>query len=313
MNTKNKKVTTRDGFGDALVEAGLQNEKIVVLSADLAESTRAHHFAKKFPNRFFEMGVAEENMVGTAAGFALGGKVPVTCSYAVFSPQNTMGPIRASICYSKLNVKIIGGHAGISTGPDGATHQALEDISLMRTLPNMVVLVPADYAEAKKATFAMLKHHGPCYLRIGKHADSPVTTSNTPFEIGRAVTLKEGKTVSIFSCGTMVAEALRAAEALDDHNISTKVINMHTIKPFDRFAVLDAVSHSQLIITMEEHQISGGLGSAVAEVLAELPTHPPLYRVGMHDTFGESGEGKELLQKYGLNAQAVVTFVLGEL
>lgn len=311
--SEEKKRTTRDGFGTALVQAAQKNKAVVALTADLRESMKLDAFAEQFPDRFFEMGVAEENMVGVAAGLALAGKIPVTCSYAVFSPQNTMGPLRASVCYSKTNVKIIGGHAGISTGPDGATHQALEDIAQMRSLPNMVVVVPADYYEAQKATHAIIEHNGPAYLRVGKYPTKDVTTQSDVFELGRASVLKEGNTVTIIACGTMVAQALDAAQILESHNISVQVINMHTIKPFDRFAILETAQKVQLIITMEEHQVIGGLGSAVAEVLSELPHHAPLHRVGMLDTFGESGDADDLLQKYGLTAQAVVEFVLDTL
>lgn len=307
-----KKRTTRDGFGEALVEVATNDEKIVALTADLRESMRLDAFAEAFPDRFFDVGVAEENMVGIAAGLGLTGRTAVTCSYAVFNPQNTMGPIRASVCYSKTNVKIIGGHAGISTGPDGATHQALEDISMMRTLPNMIVVVPADFHEAKKATKAILEHHGPAYLRIGKHPTKQVTTEQSSFELGRASVLREGTHVAIIACGTMVAEAVDAADALATHGISAEVINMHTIKPLDRFSILELAEKFQLIVTVEEHQITGGLGSAVAEVLSELPQHPPLHRMGMLDSFGESGSGEELLNKYELTADAIVTLVLDE-
>ncbi|MCA9369114.1 MAG: transketolase family protein [Pseudomonadales bacterium] len=310
--TKEKR-TTRDGFGEALVEAARKDPHIVALTADLRESMRLDGFAEQFPNRFFEIGVAEENMVGIAAGLALTGKTPVTCSYAVFNPQNTMGPIRSSVCYSKTNVKIIGGHAGISTGPDGATHQALEDIAMMRTLPNMIVVVPADYHEAKKATQAILDYHGPAYLRIGKYLTQPVSDENTEFKLGKATILREGNTVAIIACGTMVAEAIKAADQLETHNVSTEVLNMHTIKPIDRFSILELAGHVQLIVTIEEHQITGGLGSAVAEVLAELPQHPPLHRIGMLDQFGESGPSDALLKKYGLTADAIVDLALSKI
>ena len=312
MAKENNK-TTRDGFGEALVEAATKNSAVVALTADLRESMRLDAFAQTFPDRFFEMGVAEENMVGAAAGLALAGKIPVACSYAVFNPQNAMGLIRTSVCYSKTNVKIIGGHAGISTGPDGATHQALEDIALMRTLPNMIVVVPADYQEAKKATHAIIEHHGPAYLRIGKFPTNAVTTESATFELGRATTLRQGNTVAIIACGTMVSEALRAAELLEKYSISVEVLNMHTIKPFDRFSILELVQQKKLLISMEEHQITGGLGSAIAEVLSELSHHPPLHRMGMLDTFGESGPDRELLKKYELTAEAAVALVLDEL
>lgn len=311
--TDQKKQTTRDGFGSALVEIARQNNTVVALTADLRESMKLDNFATEFPDRFFEVGVAEENMVGIAAGLALGGKIPVTCSYAVFNPQNTMGPLRASVCYSKTNVKIIGGHAGITTGQDGATHQALEDISMMRTLPNMIVVVPADYHEAQKATKAIIEHHGPAYLRIGKYPTADVTTQTDTFELGRASILKEGTNVALIACGTMVAEAIQAAHMLENQHISTEVINMHTIKPLDRFTILEAAQKKQLLVTMEEHQITGGLGSAVAEVLSELPKHAPLHRIGVLDTFGESGKPEDLLAKYGLTAQHVVELVLNTL
>lgn len=310
---KTQKRTTRDGFGTALLAAAQQNPAVVALTADLRESMRLDAFAEAFPERFFEMGVAEENMIGVAAGLAIAKKIPVACSYSVFSPQNAMGPLRTSVCYSKLNVKIIGGHAGISTGEDGATHQALEDIALMRSLPHMLVVVPADFTEAQKATRAIIEHHGPAYLRVGKYATEDVTNAETPFELGRATILKEGSTVALIACGTMVAEAMNSAAELEKQGISVEVLNMHTIKPLDRFSIMDVAHKTKLIVTIEEHQIIGGLGSAVAEVLAELPHHPPLHRMGVLDTFGESGTSLELLEKHGLTAAHITEVVLQKL
>ncbi len=293
--------TTRDGFGKGLVEAAEKHPNLIGLCADLTESTRMEWFADKYPERFVEMGVAEENMVGVAAGLALGGKKAVAASYAVFSPGNSLGPLRSSVCYSNLDVKIIGGHSGMSAGPDGATHQALEDLAVMRTLPNMTVVVPCDQEEARKAMLALADQVGPGYLRTGKHSVLTITTPETPFLIGRAETFQEGKDIAIIAVGVMVAPALDAAAMLEQKGISAKVINMHTIKPLDLTAIADA-AQTGAIVTAEEHQVAGGLGSAVAEAVVRLPRPIPIGMVGVNDSFGESGETNDLMRKHGLNA-----------
>lgn len=305
--------TTRDGFGIGLKEAAAENQLVVGLCADLTESTRMHWFAQAFPERFLQMGVAEENMVGVAAGLALTGKTAVAASYAVFSPGNSLGPIRASVCYSNLPVIIVGGHAGLTTGQDGATHQALEDIAIMRSLPNMSVVVPADQEEARKAIQALIAQKSPGYIRTSKHEIAIITTRDAQFKIGQAITLKEGTDATIIACGNMVSSALSAAQALTSEGISARVLNMHTIKPLDTAAILKAAQETKAIVTVEEHQIYGGLGSAVAEVLAQSKFHPAFKIMGVADTFGESGDGSQLLEKYGLsptNIQDTITALL---
>lgn len=297
--------TTRDGFGQGLVEAAAENPELVGLCADLTDSTRMREFQKNYPERFVEMGVAEENMIGVAAGLALGGKIPVAASYAVFSPGNSLGPLRSSVCYSNLPVKIMGGHTGLSAGRDGATHQALEDLAIMRTLPNMTVIAPCDQEEARKAIKALVKHPGPGYLRTGKHSSLNITSESTPFEIGKALMLREGTDVTIIACGTMVSQALDAADMLEYKKISAAVINLHTIKPIDVEAIVLAAEKTGAIVTAEDHQQMGGMGSAVAEVVAAK--HPvPMEFVGMDDSFGESGSSLNLMAKYRLTAPAIV-------
>lgn len=296
--------TTRDGFGIALKEVGEDNVGPVVLCADLSESTRVHWFREAFPDRFIETGVAEENMVGVAAGLALAGKIPVASSYATFSPGNSWGPLRSSICYTNANVKLAGGHAGFSAGPDGATHQGLEDIALTRVLPNMTVVVPADQEEARKATHAIIKHKGPCYIRLGK-SKIPHTSTSGEFEIGKAVVMKPGTDVTLIACGTMIWRALKAAETLEKKNISARVINMHTIKPLDTEAVDKAAKETKAIVTIEEHQVAGGLGSAVAEHLASAQNRPPMKIMGVEDSFGESGTDEELIVKHKLTPKDI--------
>lgn len=296
--TKN---TTRDGFGKGLVEAASQNKNVFGLCADLTESVRMNWFEDSFPERFLQMGVAEENMLGVAAGLALGGKIAVAGSYAVFSPVNSLGPIRSSVCYSNLPVIIVGGHAGITTGADGATHQALEDIAVMRSLPNMTVVVPSDMEEARKAIIALISQEKPGYIRIGKFPVLDITTSKTPFEISKALTLREGNDITLIATGVMVQSALLAAELAQKDGISVRVINLHTIKPIDREVILKVAIETKAIITIEDHQRFGGLGSAVAEVISELPSHAPLTIMAINDTFGESGDPEELLEKYSLS------------
>ncbi len=302
--TKAQQKPTRDGYGDGLVLAGEKNKNVVVLCADLTESTRSLAFQKKFPERFVEMGVAEQNMASVAAGMALAGKIPFISSYAVFSPGRNNEQIRTTICYNEANVKIAGAHAGISVGPDGATHQALEDIGLMRMLPGMMVVVPCDAVEASKATMAAAEISGPVYLRFGREKTPVITTAHTPFKIGQAEIFKNGKDAVIFASGPMVHNALLAALELEQEKISVAVINIHTIKPLDKDMILKYAYETKAVVTVEEHQIHGGLGGAVAELLAqEMPT--PLEFIGVQDSFGESGTPAELIEKYGMGVESI--------
>lgn len=305
MSTQNLQ-STRDGFGLGLLQAAQQNKQVVGVCADLTESTRMHWFKDQFSERFFQIGVAEQNLIGVSAGLALAGYIPFAASYACFSPANSWGVIRTSVCYNDVPVKIIGGHAGFTTGEDGATHQSLEDIATMRVLPNMTVIVPADGEEARKATLAAAQYPGPVYLRTSKHTVTPIINEDTPFAIGQAITLREGHDLTLIACGSVVTEALQAAEILAKQHTTARVINMHTIKPIDTAAILAAAAQTKAIITVEDHQIIGGLGSAVAEVLAEEGKNLPFKRLGAQNTFGESGKGSELLRKYGLDAEAIV-------
>ena len=280
----------------------------MVLCCDLTESTRSLQFKEAYPERFLEIGVAEQNLAGVAAGLALEGKVPFCSSYAVFNPGRNWDQIRVSVCYTNANVKIVGAHAGISVGPDGATHQGLEDIATMRVLPNMTILAPCDYYETKKATIAAAKINGPVYIRFGRNATPVFTTPDTPFEIGKAYVLREGTDVTIVSCGPLVYEALLAAHELEVEGLSVEVINCPTIKPLDIDTIIASAKKTNAVVSVEEHQITGGLGGAVAETLGE---HYPatLQRIGMPDTFGESGEPHELLKKYGMTKPAIVVAV----
>lgn len=300
-----EQVPSRNGFGEGLVLAAEENEQVVGLCADLTESTRMQAFAEKFPQRFIEVGVAEQNLVTVAAGLALGGKIPFTSSYATFSPGRNWEQIRTTICYNDVPVKIIGSHAGLSVGPDGATHQALEDIAMMRALPNMVVVSPADSIEAKKATQAIARYPSPCYLRLSREKVPVITSEQTPFEIGKAEVFYEGKDVTVIATGQMVYRALLAAKELESHKISVRVINCHTIKPIDKETILKAAEQTGAIVSAEEHQVTGGLGGAVAEVLSQnFPV--PLKIIGVEDRFGESGEPNELLEKFGLTKEAII-------
>jgi len=295
----------RDGFGGALLELGKKNKDMVVVSADLAESTKCLEFGEKYPGRFFEVGVAEQNMAGVAAGLALEGLTPFMCSFAVFSPGRNWEQIRISICYNKANVKIVSSHAGLNVGEDGATHQALEDIALMRVLPNMTVIAPCDYEETKKAVLVAAKIKGPVYIRYGREKTPVITTKQSKFKIGKAEILRQGKEVTIIACGPMVFEALQAAEELAKQKISAEVINCHTIKPLDKATIIKSAKKTGKVVTVEEHQVNGGLGSAVAEVLAQ--NYPvPMKIIGMPDKFGESGTAKQLLNKYRLNSKVIV-------
>lgn len=298
-------VSGRDAFGKALLELAEHNEKVVALTADLAEAIRVHWFAEKYPERFFQMGIAEQDLVGTAAGLALAGYVPFATTFAVFAANRANEQIRMAVCYNRANAKIAVSHGGLTPGEDGATHQGLEDIAAMRMMPGMTVLVPADGEETRLATFAAAAHEGPVYLRLGRLPFPSVTDrTDEPFIIGKARTLKKGADVTLIACGIMVGMACEASEQLQREGISAAVVDMHTIKPIDREAVVEAARATGCIVTAEEHSVLGGLGGAVAEVLSEeIPV--PLVRVGTMDTFGESGDPKELLVKYGLTPEAI--------
>ncbi len=298
----------RDGYGEGLILAGEMNDQVVAVCADLTESTRTQEFADRWPDRFVQVGVAEQNLVTMAAGMAAIGKIPFVTSYATFSPGRNWEQIRTTICYNDQPVKIIGSHAGISVGPDGATHQALEDLAIMRTLPNMVVIAPCDAIEAKKATVAALKYPGPVYIRLAREKTPVVTTDKTPLKIGVGQVLMDGDDVTIISTGSMIYEALLAGKQLQKDKISARVINMPTVKPLDEELVLKSAKQTGAIVTCEEHQISGGLGGAVSEFLAEK--HPtPVEFIGMMDAFGESGKPAELLEKFDLKSKNIVKAV----
>ncbi|MDO8557476.1 MAG: transketolase C-terminal domain-containing protein [Candidatus Jorgensenbacteria bacterium] len=300
----------RDGYGEGLVIAGGENKNIVALSADLRESTRCEEFAKRFPERFFEVGVAEQNLATIAAGLGISGKIPFVSSYAVFSPGRNWEQIRTTIAYNDANVKIAGHHAGISVGPDGATHQATEDIAIMRVMPNMKVFVPCDAIEAKKATEAAAHIMGPVYIRFAREKTPVVTTNDTPFTPAKAEVFWESTrpSVTIAACGTMVYQALLAARELEKEKIGAIVLNIHTIKPLDEATLLKYGKQTKAMVTAEEHQISGGLGGAIAELFAKhFPL--PIEMVGIHDTFGESGNPDDLMKKYGLTTRDIVKAV----
>jgi len=292
---------TRDGFGEGLVELGQKRDDVVVLSADLTESTRAAWFKEKFPGRFFSMGVSEQDMMGTAAGLALSGKVAFACTFGAFAAGRAWDQVRVSLAYMKTNVKIVGTHGGISVGEDGPTHQANEEIALMRILPNMTVIVPCDALEAKRATIASASCAGPVYLRLGRSGVPLITKETDNFQIGKANLLKDGKDVTIIACGVEVYEALCAAEALEKENISARVINLHTIKPIDKDIIIKAAEETGAVVTAEEHAVAGGMGSAVGEVLAQA-CPVPMEFIGVKDRFGESGDPKELFKLFGLTA-----------
>ena len=305
-----EKIPTRNGYGRGLVKAGKENENVVALTADLRNSTRVSAFAKKFPGRFIEVGVAEQALATIASGMANYGKIPFISSFAVFSPGRNWEQIRTTICLNNVPVKIIGSHGGITTGEDGATHQALEDIALMRVLPNMVVIYPADAIEAKKATLAAVRNKKPTYIRLNRNKTPVFTTEETPFEIGKAEIIwktKNPKAV-IIAMGPMVYEALKAAKILEKSNIEVLVINNHTIKPIDEQTIIQAAKITGAVVTVEDHQITGGLGSAIAEVLGKnFPV--PMEFVGMQDKFGESGKPSELLKKYKMTPKDIALAV----
>lgn len=300
---------TRDGYGDGLVELGAENPNVVVLCGDLKESTRAEWFEKKYPERFMECGIAEQNMAAMAAGLALAGKIPFVATYAVFCPGRNWDQVRISICYQNANVKLSGAHAGISVGPDGATHQAMEDLAITRVLPNMTVLAPADAEETRKAVHAAAAITGPVYLRFARHKTPVFTTPKTPFRIGRALPLTEGKDATVIACGPIVYSALEAARQLAAKGVGVRVLDMASVKPLDRDAVHQAAAETGAIVTAEEHQRHGGLGGAVAEVLTSDGPPVPQEFVAMPDHFGESGEPSELLAHYGMDTAALVAAV----
>jgi transketolase len=296
----------RDGYGKGVVEAGEKNGNVVVLTGDLKESTRSHWFAEKFPERFFDVGVAEQNMAGIASGFGVSGKIPFITSYAVFSPGRNWEQIRTTIAYNDSNVKIVGHHSGLSTGPDGATHQAIEDIATMRAMPNMKVIVPADEIEAKKATIMAAEMWGPVYLRMSRPKTPVFTTEETPFIPGKAQVFWESKKpeVVIISCGPLTYNSLLAAKELEEEGLETVVLNNHTIKPLDEETILKYVKKAGAAVTVEEHNILGGLGSAISELLArEKPA--PIEFIGVKDIFGESGKPEELIEKYGMGVEDI--------
>ena len=307
-----KKMATREAYGEVLAELGKIHPEIVALDADLSKSTKTDVFAKAFPDRFFDMGIAEQNMMGVAAGMAASGLVPFASTFAMFAAGRAFEIIRNSICYPNLKVRICATHAGITVGEDGASHQAIEDIALMRVLPNMTVLQPSDGISAKALITASLKVEGPVYVRLGRASVPMLYGESEAFEIGKAKILREGIDVTLIATGIMVSEAMSAAEVLADQGISARVLDVHTLKPIDKAAILKAASETQLIVTAEEHSVIGGLGSAVAEVVSEgCPVK--VVRVGIQDTFGESGSPDALMHKYGLKASNLVETVLKNL
>ena len=296
---------TRQSYGEALVELGKENEKIVVLDADLANATKTIEFAKEFPQRFFDIGIAEADMIGTAAGMSLCGKIPYASTFAVFAAGRTYDQIRSSVCYPNLNVKICATHAGVTVGEDGATHQMLEDISLMRVLPNMKVFCPSDDVETKWIIKEISKIQGPCYVRLCRLATPDIYDENQKFEIGKMVHIGEGTDATIFATGVVVTEALKAQKMLQEKGIDIRVIDVHTIKPLDEEMILKCAKETKRLISIEDHSILGGMGSAISEVLTEkYPTK--LERMGINDKFGKSGKAEELLKYFGIDAETII-------
>ena len=293
----------RDAYGEALIELGEKNEDIVALDADLANSTRTARFGKKFPQRFFDFGVAEQNMMGVAAGLASCGKIPFVSTFAIFGSGRAWDQVRNTICYNKLNVKIVVTHAGLTVGPDGSSHQAIEDITLMRAISNMTIVVPCDAPETKEAILACAQYPGPVYVRLGR-SKVPTIPKKDGFKIGRARILQEGKDISIIACGMMVKQAQDAAKILEKEGRSARVVNMHTIRPLDKKTIIECAKLTKRIVTCEEHLLCGGLGSAVAEVLAEnMPT--PMAMIGIRDRFGQSGTPEDLIKEYHLTCDDI--------
>lgn len=303
-----EKKDTRSGFGAGLYELGKKNENVVALCADLIGSLKMNDFVKDFPERFYQCGIAEANMIGTAAGLTIGGKIPFAGTFANFATGRVYDQIRQSVAYSGKNVKICASHAGLTLGEDGATHQIMEDIGLMKMLPGMVVINPCDYNQTKAATIAIADYKGPVYLRFGRPKVPNFTPADQKFEIGKALLLSEGTDVSIFATGHLVWKAIEAAELLEQKGISSEIINIHTIKPLDEKAVLESVSKTKAVVTAEEHLLNGGLGDSIAQLLGrKMPT--PIEMVAVNDKFGESGKPEELLIKYGIDTENIVTAV----
>ena len=296
---------TRSGFGAGLTELGKNNKNVVALCADLTGSLKMNDFKDNHPDRFFQVGIAEANMIGIAAGMTIGGKIPFTGTFANFSTSRVYDQIRQSVAYSNKNVKICASHAGLTLGEDGATHQVLEDIGMMKMLPHMTVINTCDFNQTKAATIAIAEHVGPVYLRFGRPKVPNSTDENQKFEIGKAITLEEGNDLTIIATGHLVWEAIEACKALKEININAEVINIHTIKPLDRDAIIKSVKKTKCVVTAEEHMLNGGLGESIAQLLSrELPT--PLEMVGVNDTFGESGTPRQLMEKYGLTSSDIV-------
>ena len=306
--TYTEKKDTRSGFGAGLVEAGKHNENVVALCADLTGSLKMDAFQKEFPDRFFQVGIAEANMIGIAAGLTIGGKIPFTGTFANFSTGRVYDQIRQSVAYSDKNVKICASHAGLTLGEDGATHQILEDIGLMKMLPGMTVINPCDYNQTKAATIAIAKHEGPVYLRFGRPSVPVFTDADQKFEIGKAWMVNEGKDVSIFATGHLVWKAIEAGEKLAEMGIDAEIINIHTIKPLDAQAIIQSVAKTGCVVSAEEHNRLGGLGDSIAQVLAQNLPSPQEY-VAVNDSFGESGTPDQLMEKYGLSTEAIVAAV----
>lgn len=308
INFEDKK-SIRGAFGEELAKLGEENQDIVALDADLSGSTQTSTFAKKFPERFFDVGIAEQDLMTTALGLSLEGKIPFAATFAVFATGRAYDQIRNSICYQKANVKVIGAHGGITVGEDGASHQALEDVSLMRGLPNMTVICPGDYVQTRKAVEFASKHNGPVYIRLSRMNVPCVYSEDEEFDINKAVVLKEGKDVSIFVTGDLLAEVLKANDILEKNGIDAEIINVPVIKPLDCGAIINSVNKTGLAVTVENHSILGGLGSAVCETLSEKTPHQVL-RIGINDTFGQSGTPNELLKHYGLDAESIANKVI---
>lgn len=300
---------TRSGFGAGLLELAKTNEDVVALCADLTGSLKMDAFQKEVPERFFQIGIAEANMIGIAAGMTVGGKIPYTGTFANFSTGRVYDQIRQSVAYSKKNVKICASHAGLTLGEDGATHQILEDIGMMKMLPNMTVIVPCDFNQTKQATIAIADHEGPVYLRFGRPVMPIFIKEDAKFEIGKADTIIEGNDVTIIACGHLVWKSIEAAKVLEERGVSVELINMHTIKPLDVQAVLKSIAKTKCVVTAEEHMINGGLGDSIAQVLIQHSLVPQEY-VGVNDSFGESGTPMELMTKYGIDTQNIVDAVL---
>ena len=308
INFEDKK-SIRGAFGEELAKLGEENQDIVALDADLSGSTQTSIFAKKFPERFFDVGIAEQDLMTTALGLSLEGKIPFAATFAVFATGRAYDQIRNSICYQKANVKVIGAHGGITVGEDGASHQALEDVSLMRGLPNMTVICPGDYVQTRKAVEFASKHNGPVYIRLSRMNVPCVYSEDEEFDINKAVVLKEGKDVSIFVTGDLLAEVLKANDILEKNGIDAEIINVPVIKPLDCGTIINSVNKTGLAVTVENHSILGGLGSAVCETLSEKAPHQVL-RIGINDTFGQSGTPNELLKHYGLDAESIANKVI---